>query len=52
MSNKLTLEEQRDNIKDAIWRATGRKDNDEVKRLEGHLIEIDKQIRGKHGKAD
>jgi hypothetical protein len=43
----LSLEEQRDNVQDAIWRANSREDWSEVERLEGHLIELDKQIRSK-----
>jgi len=47
--SKLSLEEQRDNVRAAIARATSRKDYDETERLEGHLIELEKQIRRKHG---
>jgi flagellar basal body-associated protein FliL len=45
--SRLSLEKQRDNVRDAIWRATSRKDYEEVERLEGHLIELEEQIRRK-----
>lgn len=44
---KPSLEEQRDNIRNAIGRAMGKEDFDEVERLEGHLEKLEKQIRGK-----
>lgn len=44
--SKLSLEEQRDNVREAISRATGRKDYAEAERLEEHLIELENQIRG------
>jgi hypothetical protein len=47
--SKLSLKEERDNVRDAIWRANIREDWLEVERLEGHLIKLDKQIRRKHG---
>lgn len=42
--SQLSLEEQRDNVRDAIWRATGRKEYTEVKRFEDHLIDIEEKI--------
>jgi len=45
--SKLSLEEQRDNVRQAIARATGRKDYVEAERLEGHFMELDEQIRSK-----
>ena len=42
--NELTLEEQRDNVRNAIGRAMGRNDFKEVERLEGHLAKLDEQI--------
>ena len=43
--SKLSLKEQRDNVRKAYWRATGRKDTVEAERLQGHLIELEEQIR-------
>lgn len=41
---KPTLEEQRNNIRLAIARATGREDKAEVERLTNHLVDIQKKI--------
>lgn len=49
---KLSLEEQRDNVREAIARATSRKDYEEAERLEDHLMELDKQIRSKKDGLD
>lgn len=38
---KLSLEEQRDNVREAIARATSRKDYEEAERLEDHLMELE-----------
>ena len=46
--NNLTLEEQRDSVRDAIKRAMSRDDFDEMLRLEGHLEDLEKKIRRKH----
>ena len=45
--SKLSLEEQRDNVRDAIRRALSRNDTAEVERLQGHEDELEKQIRSK-----
>ena len=43
--SKLSLREQRDNVRAAYWRATGRGHTDEADRLQGHLIELEEQLR-------
>jgi len=46
--NSLTIEEQRDNVRDAIKRVMSRNDFKEVLRLERHLEDLEKQIRRKN----
>ena len=42
------MEEQRENVRNAIRRAMSHSDPEEVDRLEGHLIELDNQIKEKN----
>ena len=44
---KLTIKEQMDNLRDAIRRAMVRGDSAEIERLEGHLEELNNQIKEK-----
>ena len=46
--SRLSLEEQRENVRNAIRRAMSHSDPEEVERLEGHLIELDNQIKEKN----
>ena len=47
------MEEQRENVRNAIRRAMSHSDPEEVERLEGHLIELDNQIKeNRHGKPN